>query len=201
MRILHTIGRGGSGAATDALLALAQWQAAQGCHVVLATARSAPVAETARAAGLIIEPVEFEARCAGREALFLRAAARRHAIEVIHAHDEASSLQAVLCVDLCPLVRSLDKAEAVRLAEAGDGAPAFDHIVVDSAAGRDRLVKSEIAAPDHVTVLSGAAEARMARVLEAYERAIVRSLTGRLIPPRFTAGRPELRRLAPLAAE
>ena len=40
----------------------------------------------------------------------------------------------------------------------------------------------------------------MARLLDGYERAIVRSLTGRVIPARFVGGRPELRR-APIAAE
>ncbi len=201
MRILHTIGRGSTSAGTGALLTLARWQSAQDCRVVLAAPRLAPIVETARTAGLTVEPVELEARCAGREALYLRAAVRRHGIEVIHAHDEASSLQALLCADLCPIVRSLDKTETARLAGTNDGGLAFDHIVVDSAATRDRLVKAELTAGEHVTVLSGAAEARMARLLEAYERAIVRSLTGRLIPARFVTGRPELRRLTPIAAE
>ena len=201
MRILHTIGRGSTSAGTDALLDLARWQSAQECRVVLAAPRQAPLFEAARTGGLAVEPVDLEARCAGREALFLRAAVRRHGIEVIHAHDEASSLQALLCADLCPIVRTLDKAESTRLAGTNDGALAFDHVAVDSAATRDRLVKAELIAAEHVTVLTGSAEARLTRLLEAYERAIVRSLTGRLIPARFVAGRPELRRVTPLAAE
>ncbi len=201
MRILHTIGRGGTSAGTGALLNLARWQAAQDCRVVLAAPRLAPIVETARAAGLTVEPVELEARCAGREALHLRAAVRRHGIEVIHAHDDASSLQALLCADLCPIVRSLDKTEVAHLAGTNDGALAFDHVVVDGAATRDRLVKAELMAGEHVTVLTGAGETRMARLLEAYERAIMRALTGRLIPARFVAGTPELRRLTPIAAE
>ena len=196
MRILHTIGP----VASDALLGTARWQADQKCHVVLATPRAAPLAEAGRAAGLTLEPHSFEARGAGREALYLRAAVRRHNIEVIHAHDEASSLHVVLCADLCPIIRTVDKAEATRLVEAAEGPLAFDHLVVDSAATRDRLVKAELATPEHITVLTGAAEARMARLLDGYERAIVRSLTGRVIPARFVGGRPELRR-APIAAE
>jgi hypothetical protein len=201
MRILHTIGRVGTSANDDALLDVARWQTAQGCHVVVGAPRLAPIAEAARAAGLKIEPIEFQARCAGREALFLRAAVRRHAIEVIHAHDEPSSLQAALCADLCPIVRTLDRSATARLAESVEAAPAFDHLVVDSAGGRDRLVKAELAAAEHVTVMTGSPETRMTRLLEAYERAIVRSLTGRVIPARFVGGRPELRRLAPVAAE
>ena len=201
MRILHTIGRLGTSTNDAALLEVARWQAAQGCPVVVAAPRVAPIAEAARAAGLKLEPIEFQARCAGREALFLRAAVRRHGVEVIHAHDEASSLQAVLCADLCPIVRSVDKGETARLIDVSEPGLAFDHIVVDTAATRDRLVKAEFAAAEHVTVMTGSAEARMTRLLEAYERAIVRSLTGRLIPARFVTGRPELRRLTPLAAE
>ena len=197
MRILHTIGPVDS----DALLSAACWQAAQQCHVVLATPRAAPLAEAGPAAGLTLEPLAFEARCAGREALALRAAVRRHNIEVIHAHDEASSLHVVLCADLCPIVRTVDKAEAARLIETADGGLVFDHLVVDSTATRDRLVKAELAAPEHVTVLTGSAETRMTRLLDGYERAIVRSLTGRAIPARFVGGRPELRRPAPIAAE
>jgi hypothetical protein len=201
MRILHTIGRVGASGNDDTLLDVARWQTAQGCHVVVAAPRLAPIAERARSAGLGIEPIEFQARCAGREALFLRAAVRRHGIEVIHAHDEASSLQAVLCADLCPIVRTLDRGETARLTDISETGLGFDHIVVDTAGGRDRLVKAELAAAEHVTVMTGSAETRMTRLLEAYERAIVRSLTGRLIPARFVGGRPELRRLTPLAAE
>jgi hypothetical protein len=99
-----------------------------------------------------------------------------------------------MCADLCPVVRSLDEPPA-------DTASMFDHVIVGTAALRNRLVKAELAEPEHVTVANGAVDARLERVLEAYERAIVRSITGRLIPARFTAGRPELRRLAPVAAE
>jgi hypothetical protein len=201
MRILHTIGRADASSDDAAVLDLARWQATQSCHVVVAAPRRAPIAEAARAAGLKLEAVEVAARCAGREALFLRAAVRRHGIEVIHAHDEASGLLAVLCADLCPIVRTLDHGETTRLIAAGDPGFAFDHVVVDAAATRDRLVKAELAAAEHVTILTGSGEARMARLLEAYQRAIVRSLTGRLIPARFVGGQPELRRLAPIAAE
>ena len=197
MRILHTIGPVDS----DALLSAARWQVAQKCHVVLATPRAAPLAEAGRAAGLTLEPHGFETRGAGREALYLRTAVRKHNIELIHAHDAVSSLQVALCADLCPIVLTVGAAEAARLIESADGALAFDHLVVDGAPTRDRLVKAGLAMPEHVSVLSGGLEARMTRLLEAYERAIVRSLTGRAIPARFVGGRPELRRLAPVAAE
>lgn len=200
MRILHTIGRLGPGALEAAILEIARWQAAHGCQVVLAVPRGA-LAEAAPTAGLKLEIVELASRFAEREAALLRAAVRRHAIEVIHVHDEAASLPALLSADMCPVVRSVDKAEAARLADAAEGALPFDHLVVESAGGRDRLVKAELTERAHVTVLTGAPEARMERLLEAYERAVVRSITGRLIPPRFVGGQPALRRVAPLAAE
>ncbi len=155
--------------------------------------RAPPIVESARKAGLTIVMVEPDATFAGRQATILRAAVRNHAIEVIHAHDEAASVPALMCADLCPVVRTLDQAPADALM--------FDHVIVGAAALRTRLVKAELIEAEHVTVANGSAEARLERILEAYERAIVRSITGRLIPARFVAGRPELRRLAPIAAE
>jgi len=193
MRILHTIGRTASSATDADLLSVIRWQIGRGYHVVLSASRRAPITESARAAGLTLAPAEFESRFAGREAALLRAAVRNHAIEVIHVHDEAAGIPALMCADLCPIVRTLD--------EIPETALPFDHVVVGAADLRNRLLKAELAEPEHVTVASGSAEARMERILEAYEHAIVRSITGRLIPARFIAGRPELRRLTPAAAE
>jgi hypothetical protein len=197
MRILHTIGRIESGpqadAAEAALLDAARWQLGRGDHVVLAAPPRATISESARSAGLTIVAVEPASTFAAREATLLRAAVRAHAIEVIHAHDEAASVLALMCADLCPVVRTLDQMPA-------DALP-FDHVIVGAAALRNRLVKAELIEPEHVTVANGGAEARLERLIDAYERAIVRSLTGRLIPARFVAGPPQLRRLAPLAAE
>src|SRR5271163_1010568 len=193
MRILHTIGRTAANSTDDDLLNAVRWQVARGCHAVLSASRRAAVAETAQAAGLILAPAELGSGFAGRAATILRAAVRNHAIEVIHVHDEAASIPALMCADLCPIVRTLD--------ELPEAALPFDHVIVGAAGLRNRLVKAEFAEPEHVTVASGDVETRMERILEAYERAIVRSITGRLIPARFVAGRPELRRPAPLAAE
>jgi hypothetical protein len=193
MRILHTIGRTAPNSTDADLLGTIRWQLGRGCHVVLSAPRRAAIAERAQAAGLILAPAELAAGFAGREAAILRTAVRNHAIEVIHVHDEAASIPALMCADLCPIVRTLDDVPETALP--------FDHVIVGTASLRNRLLKAELVEPEHVTMMSGAAEARMERVLEAYERAIVRSITGRLIPARFVAGRPELRRLAPLAAE
>lgn len=201
MRILHTIGPAAPATLVDAVLSAARWQAGRECQVVLAAPRLDPIAEAARAAQITVTPIELDSRLGAREAAQLRAAVRRHAIEVIHAHDELTSLQALMCADLCPVVRSFDKAGAARLAETAERALPFDHIVVEAVALRDRLVKAELAERAHVTVAAGSLDARMARLLEAYERAIVRSITGRLIPARFVGGQPVLRRVAPLAAE
>ena len=193
MRILHTIGRTAACTTDTDLLSAARWQIGRGCHVVLSAPRLASIAEDAHAAGLTLAPAELGSGFAGRAATILRAAVRNHAIEVIHVHDEAASIPALMCADLCPIVRTLD--------DLPEAALPFDHVIVGATGLRNRLVKAELAEPEHVTVASGAAEARMERILEAYERAIVRSITGRLIPARFVAGRPELRRLTPLAAE
>lgn len=193
MRILHTIGRISATPADSDVLDIARAQVAGGCHVVLSAAPQAPLAEAARAAGLSLAPAALETGFAGRAAFALRAAVRSHAIEVIHAHDDAASVLALMCADLCPVIRTLG--------EMPESALAFDHVIVAGAALRNRLVKAELIEPEHVTVASGSAEARHARILAAYERAIVRSLTGRLIPPRFIAGRPDLERLAARAAE
>ena len=200
MRILHTIGRLGPDAPEAAILDIARWQAAQGCQVVLALPPSAALTDADRTAGLKLETVDLASRFAEREVALLRAAVRRHAIEVVHVHDETASLPALMSADMCPVVRSVDKIEAARLVEAAGGLP-FDHLLVETAVLRDRLVKAELTERAHVTVLTGAADARMERLLEAYERAVVRSITGRLIPPRFVGGQPALRRIAPLAAE
>jgi hypothetical protein len=200
MRILHTIGRLAPEREAQ-ILETARWQAANGCQVVLALPGQATIAGPARDAGLKVEAVELASRFAEREAAYLRAAVRRHCIEVIHVHDEAASLPALLSRDMCPVVRTVDKAEAAKLAETVDMGLPFDHLLVETAGVRDRLVKAERIERAHVTVLTGAPEARMTRLLEAYERAIVRSITGRLIPPRFVGGQPVLRRLAALAAE
>ena len=193
MRILHTIGRITAHASDTDLLEGARWQAGRGCHVVLSLSRRAPAAEAARAAGLTVAPAELGSGFAGRAAIALRAAARDHRIELIHVHDEAARVPALMCADLCPIVCTLEGMPEAELP--------FDHIVVFSAALRTRLIKAELAEPEHITVATGSAEARQERILEAYERATVRSLTGRLIPPRFVTGRPELRRPAPIAAE
>src|SRR5438552_723501 len=110
MRILHTIGRTEDAAATAELLETARWQAAQGCKVVLATPPLAAAdAEAAQAAGIVLEVVALGSGFAEREAALLRAAVRRHAIEVIHAHDEAAALPALLSADMCPVVRAVAK--------------------------------------------------------------------------------------------
>jgi hypothetical protein len=193
MRILHTIGGTAPTSADAALLGTLRWQSERGCHVVLSTSRRAAITEAAQAAGLTLAPAELESGFAGRAAVILRAAVRNHAIELIHVHDHAASIPALMCADLCPIVRTFD--------DTPEAALPFDHVIVGTAGLRSRLIKAELAEPDHVTVASGTLEARMERILEAYERAIVRSITGRLIPARFVAGRPELRRLAPVAAE
>src|SRR5258708_30636848 len=106
MRILHTIGRLGPGRLDSAILDRARWQAAHGCQVILAVPRGA-LAEAAPAAGLKLEIVELASRFAEREAALLRAAVRRHAIEVIHVHDDAASLPALMSGDMFPVVRSI----------------------------------------------------------------------------------------------
>src|SRR5271170_7608502 len=193
MRILHTIGRTTASATDQDLLGVARWQLGRGFHVVLSASRLASVGADAQAAGLTLAPAELGSGFAGRAAVLLRAAVRNHAIEVIHVHDDAASIPALMCADLCPIVRTLDALPEAALP--------FDHVIVGAAGLRNRLVKAELVEPEHVTVASGDVETRMERILEAYERAIVRSITGRLIPARFVAGRPELRRPAPLAAE
>jgi hypothetical protein len=197
MRILHTIGRTASAALESEIVATACWQRGQDAQVVVSAPRQASILEAARAADLGVEPVE--ASFSGREESVLRAAIRRRGIEVIHAHDAAAGHQALSCADLCPVVRTLDADEVARLAE-GPPLP-FDHVIVATAAVRDRLVKASLIEREHITIANGRGDARLERMLEAYERAIVRSLTGRLIPARFVGGPPSLRRLAALAAE
>lgn len=200
MRILHTIGRMEADASDAEILSAAQWQAAQGFHVVLSTPRDAAIAETAREAGLKVEPAELESRFNGRGESLLRGPVRRHGIQILHAHDAEAGFLGLVCVDMCPVVRSLSKDEVAALVEAPEAGLPFDHVIVATAALRDRLVKAELIAREHVTVL-GAGEARMQKTLEAYERAVVRALTGRLIPARFVGGAPELPGRASLAAE
>ena len=203
MRILHTIGRTASATPENQLwgeiVTTGLWQRGQDAHVVVSAPTGAAILEAARSAGLGTAPVE--ASFIGREESVLRAAVRRHGIEVIHAHDDDAGRLAMTCVDMCPVVRTLDADEVARLAEAPETALPFDHVIVGAAAVRDRLVKAALIEREHVTVANGRGDARLERMLEAYERAIVRSLTGRLIPARFVGGPPSLRRLSALAAE
>jgi hypothetical protein len=202
MRILHTIGRTASVPGSDLegeIVATALWQRGQDAHVVIAAPRQAPILAAAQAAELGTAPVE--ASFIGRAEAVLRAAVRRHGIEVIHAHDDAAGRLALTCVDMCPVVRTLDADEAARFAEASENPLPFDHVIVAASAVRDRLVKAALIEREHVTIANGRGDARLERMLDAYERAIVRSLTGRLIPARFVGGPPSLRRLAALAAE
>jgi hypothetical protein len=199
MRILHTIGRTTAAALDGEIVGLATWQRGQDAQVVVTAPRGAAVLDAAQAASLTTAPVE--ASFVGREEAILRAVVRTHGIEVIHAHDAAAGLRALACVDMCPIVRTLDADEAARLAEQPDTPLPFDHVIVATGATRDRLVKAALIEREHVTVATGKGDARLECLLEAYERAIVRSLTGRLIPARFVGGPPNLRRLAALAAE
>ncbi len=199
MRILHTIGRPMSDELEREIVAIGLWQRDQDAQVVVSAPRQAAILDAARAAGLGIAPVE--ASFIGRQETALRAAVRRHGIEVIHAHDDEAGRLALTCVDMCPVVRTLDADETTRLAGSPDHPLPFDHVIVAAAALRDRLVKLGLTEREHVTIANGRGDARLERMLEAYERAIVRSLTGRLIPARFVGGPPSLRRLAALAAE
>src|SRR5277367_978699 len=103
MRILHTIGRTTASASDSDLLSAARWQIGRGCHVVLSAPLRAAIMADAPAAGLTLAPAELGAGFAGRAATILRAAVRNHAIEVIHVHDEAASIPALMCADLCPI--------------------------------------------------------------------------------------------------
>lgn len=208
MRILHTIGRLTSSAIDGDILTTATWQQAEGWHVVLAAPSRTAILERGVAAGLVVEATEMDHQCGGRQALMLRNLVRRHAIEIIHAHDEAGSLQALMCADLCPIVRTLGDDEVARLMASTVGLPAvnldasgveaglpYDHLIVESAGSRAGLIEAELVAPEHVSEIAGPTETCRGGLLESYERAIIRAMTGRAIPARFVGGPPDLHRL------
>jgi hypothetical protein len=187
MRILHTIGR----TEPADILPTVSWQLDQGCQLLLSALGAL---DAAPLPGLTIVRAEPELL---RPSFVLRGLVRQHSIELIHAHDEEAAIEALVCSDLCPIVRSLSAAETAALiagASHARGLP-YDHLLVTSVALREQLVEADLIEREHITVIAGAPGESMAAILDAYERAIVRSLTGRLIPARFVGGRPDLHRL------